>query len=188
MQYLHPKCQLILSHTLFVGLNVKLLVAKSGEQVNPQNKIVAALATVIVGDMMIRWAPTKYIHSSEYAWLRTFIIYFFVSLIAAFLMGITWQCSPFPCPLRYLSCRQAHRLCRDTHPRLHRCCSEYHLMYFTLSTKAAQALCLQVSHGQVFLCCCPYLLLYVQHSRRGQGVLDSVCIGLQSSTDNQNRS
>jgi hypothetical protein len=39
---------------MFTGLNYKFLVSKSGERINPQNKIVAAIAEVTTGDLLIR--------------------------------------------------------------------------------------------------------------------------------------
>jgi hypothetical protein len=39
---------------LLTGLNFKFLVSKSGEMVNPQNKIVAAIAEVTVTDLITR--------------------------------------------------------------------------------------------------------------------------------------
>ena len=55
--HLHPPTPALtpahpLSHS---GLNFKFLVSKSGELINPQNKIVAALAEVTLGNMMIRY-------------------------------------------------------------------------------------------------------------------------------------
>ena len=38
-----------------LGLNYKFLYVKSGEHLNPQNKIVAALAEVTVGDLSLRY-------------------------------------------------------------------------------------------------------------------------------------
>lgn len=38
-----------------LGLNYKFLYAKSGDHQNPQNKIVAALAEVTVGDLSLRY-------------------------------------------------------------------------------------------------------------------------------------
>eukprot|EP01037_Dinobryon_pediforme_P033159 gene33159-38472_t len=43
---------------MFTGLTVQFLVAPTGEKVNPQNKIVAALAQLVVSDWTLSIPPT----------------------------------------------------------------------------------------------------------------------------------
>lgn len=40
--------------SMYSGINVKFLVTSSGEKMNPQNKIVAALAELVTSDWVLR--------------------------------------------------------------------------------------------------------------------------------------
>jgi hypothetical protein len=42
---------------MFTGLSIEFLVAKTGPTINPQNKIVSALATVTTSDVVFRYVP-----------------------------------------------------------------------------------------------------------------------------------
>ena len=58
---------MLMSLCAWTGLTVQFLVAPTGEKVNPQNKIVAALAQLVVSDWTLRLGQ----HSS----LALFIVY-----------------------------------------------------------------------------------------------------------------
>jgi hypothetical protein len=48
-------CMCGVSVSVCVGLNVKFLVAATGEKLNPQSKIVAAIAELVVSDWTMRF-------------------------------------------------------------------------------------------------------------------------------------